>query len=314
MLKTVALYLCAVADGDFVVAAYQSIQSFQKPQENALGFVFEDRVFGLCLQDELPPLEALGQVVERLQGEVAEADEAHKGQDLIILHELLLCLNGCFVGDEVLERPRIFERALAQIVVDEQQLVFDVRHAEGRLQNADTLVVAVEIAQYAVKDRAQHAFSFAAVADNDERLLQHGSRKQAIAAELLQGYLIVGKEYVVQIPQEPLGLRRVGVVVDRKAVDTEFLFFAKHREQSVFVLGQGAVLKVQFFKVRLRRIHITVCFDAAQQLFHLVAVIGFDVIHDLVTNDLTRLAVLDRAVRRIELVVDTAHLIAFDKA
>ena len=131
---------------------------------------------------------------------------------------------------------------------------------------------------------------------------------------MLQGYLIVGKEYVVQIPQEPLGLRRVGVVVDRKAVDTEFLFFAKHREQSVFVLGQGAVLKVQFFKVRFRRLHITVRFDAAQQLFRLVAVIGFDVIHDLVTNDLTRLAVLDRAVRRIELVVDTAHLIAFDKA
>lgn len=325
LLKTVALCLCAVADGDFVVAAYQSIQSFQKPQENALGFVFEDlaiderivRAVGLlrlCLQNELPPLEALGQIVERLQGEIAEADEAHIRLDLIILHELLLCLNGRFVGDEVLERPRIFERALAQVVVDEQQLVFDVRHTEGRLQNADTLVVAVEIAQYAVKDRAQHAFSFAAVADNDKRLLQHGSRKQAVTAELLQGYLIVGKEHVVQIPQEPLGLRSVGVVTNRKAVDTEFLFFAKHREQSVFVLGQGAVLKVQFFKIRLRRLHITVRFDAAQQLFRLVAVIGFDVIHDLVTDDLPRLAVLDRAVYRIELVVDTAHLIAFDKA
>ena len=87
MLKTVALYLCAVADGDFVVAAYQSIQSFQKPQENALGFVFEDfavnervvravRVFGLCLQDELPSLKALRQIIECLQREIAEADEA----------------------------------------------------------------------------------------------------------------------------------------------------------------------------------------------------------------------------------------------
>ena len=165
MLKTVALYLCAVADGDFVVAAYQSIQSFQKPQENALGFVFEDfavnervvravRVFGLCLQNELPPLEALGQVVERLQGEVAEADEAHIRLDRIVLHKLLLRLNGRFVGDEVLERPRVFERALAEIVVDEQQLVLDVRHAEGRLQHAQAFVVAVEIAKYAVEDGA----------------------------------------------------------------------------------------------------------------------------------------------------------------
>ena len=165
MLKAVALCLCAVADGDFVVVPYQRIQSFQKPQENALGFVFEDftvdervvravGVFGLCLQNELPPLEAFRQIIERLQGEVAEADEAHIRLDWIVLHKLLLRLNGGFVGDEVLERPRVFERALAEIVVDEQQLVLDVRHAEGRLQNADTLVVAVEIAKYAVEDRA----------------------------------------------------------------------------------------------------------------------------------------------------------------
>ena len=144
--------------------------------------------------------------------------------------------------------------------------------------------------------------------------MQHGSRQQAVAAELLQGHLIVGQEHVVQIPQEAFGLRSVGIIMDRKAVDTEFLFLAEYRELSVFVLGQGTVRKVKLFKVRFWRFHITVRFDAAQQLFRLVAVIGFDVIHDLVTDDLPCLAVLDRAVYRIELVVDTAHLIAFDKA
>ena len=149
------------------------------------------------MQDELSTLEALGQVVKRLQREIAETDEAYIRLDLIILYKLLLCLNGRFVGDEVLERPRIFECALAQVVVDKQQLVFNVRNAKGRLQNAYAFVVAVEIAQYAVEDRAQHAFSFAAVADNDERLLQHGRRQQAVAAELLQGHLIVGIEYII---------------------------------------------------------------------------------------------------------------------
>ena len=101
LLKAVALCLCAVADGDFVVVLYQRIQSFQKPQENALGFVFEDftvdervvravGVFGLCLQDELPPLEALGQIVERLQGEIAEADLAESGVRLDTVNHAIL--------------------------------------------------------------------------------------------------------------------------------------------------------------------------------------------------------------------------------
>ena len=78
--------------------------------------------------------------------------------------------------------------------------------------------------------------------------MQHGRRQQAIAAELLQGFLIVGKEHVVQIPQKAFGFLRIGIVIDRKSIDTKFLFLAEYSKPPFFVFGQGTVCKVKLFK------------------------------------------------------------------
>ena len=65
--------------------------------------------------------------------------------------------------------------------------------------------------------------------------------------------------------------------------------------------------------VRFRRFRVAECLNAAQELFCLIAVVGFDIGKNIADYHLPHRSVLNGSVDRIEFAVDTTHLFLFNE-
>ena len=196
-------------NAELIVVPDQPVQPLQTPEKDALLFpqqlIHQKRivcsacgpVFGG--QHNLAAKETVGLVVQGGQRTVAKAEKADIELTLIALNALALHVHLALGRDDGFDIVGLGQGAQIHIIIHHQEFVLQVRTAEPVALHLLDAGGIHAVAQQRAHDQPDAAFALAALADEHEHFLPLGSRQQAVAEKLLQGWNII---FLQQLGQE----------------------------------------------------------------------------------------------------------------